>query len=497
MKLREYQTSAIAELSAGFLAGNKAQILVMPTGSGKTATASDIIRRIAETGYCSLFLVHRVELLNQAARHLKSLGLTVGIIQGENTRHPSEPADVYVCTIQSIGSQGWPPLFANHKPIKYLFVDECHVIFKAHRKLFEQITDARIIGLTATPLRADLGQIFNRQISPITIKQLIELGHLSPLKVFCPQQAEMNLALESVAINYKKNDFNNGQLGKAMSNPKIVGDVISTWQAKAPDRQTLVFACNVAHAQTLCEAFMAEGIDAAVVTYRTQPDDRADIISRFRSGDLQVLVSVDALSVGFDVPQVDCGIMARPTFSQTVYLQQAGRLIRASEGKADAILLDHAGNALRHGLPEDFEPPPLGTDELKASKKTITLHKLRTCANCEAVVLPNRSTCQECGHDLPGRSARVDVIPGELTEFGTPPSEPLISQMEKRRWYSGLRYIGQKYGRKPTAAEVRFKIKFGDRPLPSWNHDQPEPPSPEVKSWDKYQTIKFKRRKKR
>ncbi len=495
MELRDYQIEGLRQVSDHVIRGGaRSVLLTMPTGSGKTATAAAIIKTVADVhGECSLFVVHMVELVKQTVRHLEALGLAVGVIQGDNTRHPKgRSADCYVATIQSIDSQGWPPLMHPTRPARYIFIDETHVWHQRHSRLIdEKLPDARVIGLTATPLRANLGEIYQQMVVPITIRELTDQGYLSPLTIYCPQQADMSKLLEEIEIDYRAGDFKNADLGQAMSRKKIIGDVVSTWQDKGQDRQTIGFACNVAHAQLLCDAFIAEGIDAATVTYRTPENQRQEIIARFRAGELQMLWSVDALAIGFDVPAVSCGIMARPTLSETVYLQQAGRLIRITENKADAILLDHAGNALRFGRPVDFEPPPLGTEEVKAGKKTLKLYKLKTCPNCEAAMPPGEMTCGECGHDLPGRGARVDALPGELAELGEPAAPREKSQAEKRQWYAELRFIGQQYKRNPKAAAARFKDKFGHFPPWEWNIDPIAIPSAEVRNFDKYHSIRF------
>ena len=122
MKLRDYQKKAIREIYDNYRAGHLHQVLAMPTGSGKTATAADIIHKAAQKGIYSLFIVDRIELVNQAADHLRSLGLKVGIMQGENTcRHKDD--EVIVATVQTLRIKKTPP-----RNSKLVIIDECHVL---------------------------------------------------------------------------------------------------------------------------------------------------------------------------------------------------------------------------------------------------------------------------------------------------------------------------------------------------------------------------------
>ena len=435
MELRDYQIEALAEIDGRLRAGERRLLLTMPTGSGKTLTACDIIRREAENARRSLFVVHRIELIGQTVRHLDALGIRTGILQGDNTR--LDPADeCIVASIQTIGSRGAPP------GIDLILIDECHVLHDAHLKLMDHHPEARIIGLTATPLRPDLGRHFRRMIKGSSIRRLTEAGHLAPLRAFAPRAEDMERLLNEVRIDYKQRDFDSTDLGNKLTAKKIIGDVVGTWMEKAAHRKTLLFACNVAHAEALADAFEAEGIRSAVVSYRTPDTERRQVIDGFRSGEIQLLTSVDVLAIGFDVPDADCAIMARPTLSEIVYIQQAGRILRPAPGKSDALLLDHAGNSLRFGLPGDFDPPGLGEAETRFSKQKQREHKARTCKNCEAVLPPVVSTCPECGHDQPGRSPRVESIDGALVEAGKAPPQsralrsraaPLVSWAEAHR----------------------------------------------------------------
>jgi len=487
MKLRDYQTEALEDLTRGFHCGHRKQILTMPTGSGKTATAADLIRIAIAKGRRCLFVVHRLELIGQTVRHLDALGIRTGILQGDNTCY-TDTDECIVATIQTINKRSAPA------GINLILIDECHVLYQAHFKLIDERYDqAWIIGLTATPLRPDLGKHFDRMVIGASIARLTEAGHLASMRAFAPRAEDMERLLDGVRIDHKQRDFHAGDLGNKLTTKKIIGDVVNTWMEKAANRKTLLFACNVAHAETLCDAFEAEGIRVAAVSYRTPDDQRRQIADDFRAGKIQMLTSVDVLAIGFDVPDADCAIMARPTLSEIVYLQQAGRILRPAEGKTDALLLDHAGNSLRFGLPIDFIPPKLGGAETRFSKNKLREHKARTCANCAAVLPPVVDTCPECGHDQPGRKSRVEVTEGILVESGKTSAPQSPTDAEKLRWYLGLRFIARQRRHNPKAAAVQFKDKFGYWPPRVWNRIDPVPPAQDIRGWHTSHMIRYAR----
>ena len=263
--LRDYQHRSVSMIQDEFNAGKRSVLLYLPTGSGKTVIGGSICREVASTGKMVLFLVNKIELSKQAVTHMRRIGLTVAIMQADNTDLIEYP-DVCVATIQTINARGWPPMFGKFRDVGVVIVDETHQFHKAHVKLIGRLSSARVIGLTATPLRADLANHYQTMVSPTTVRKLTDQGFLTPIRVFQPPDADMERLLAEVQIDYAQNDFASGELGKAMSHKKIIGDIFSHWQKFAHDRQTLIFGCNVAHAEVICDEFVGEGIDAAIVT---------------------------------------------------------------------------------------------------------------------------------------------------------------------------------------------------------------------------------------
>ena len=175
------------------------------------------------------------------------------------------------------------------------------------------------------------------------------------------------------------------------------------------------FCVSIQHATDTAAQFRAAGIHAVEVHGRMDGATRRSIIEDFRLGRLTGLLSVDLISEGFDVPGIHCGISLRPTASRGLWLQQLGRCLRIAPGKADAIILDHAGNALRHGLPTDDQAWTL--EGRPKGKRTTNPVALRICPNCFAASSGRSFTCRECGHAFEVKPRELLKLDGDLVEI--------------------------------------------------------------------------------
>ncbi len=488
LELYHFQAEMIDQLRSGLRAGHKRQILAAATGAGKTVVASAMIHAAAAKGNRALFVVDRIELVGQAARHLTGMGLRVGILQGENTCL-SPDDEVVVASIQTIRSRGLVPA-------AFIMIDEAHVLHTAHIKLMNDWNLVPVVGLSATPLREDLGKHFTNLVRGPTIMELIEWGYLARPVVFCPHADDVQKILGDVRV--AGGEFVNSSLSKAFNRRELVGDIIRTWQSKAADLKTIVFCVDVAHSKAVCDDFLAAGVTAEQLDYLTGGDDRKAIIDRFRAGQTQVLTSVNILGIGFDVPDVGCAILARPTMSKSLFIQQVGRALRSHPGKEQAIILDHAANTLRHDLPQHFIVPDLrdGTHST-AEKKEKMEKKLSTCKECGAVMEAGKDACPVCGAERPKRASEVHFVDGELVEFGAANSkakgkgktEPTTE--DKLAWYLSLKGYAQERGRKPGWIYHSFIKKFGHPPATRWSPLPGSAPSHEVIRWAQSQNIAY------
>lgn len=406
MILRPYQEHMARAIREAWAAGHRRVLGSLPTGGGKTEVAIDIIRGEATPTSRVLVLTERKVLCHQWRDRMRRHGLDhVGILQGENSIALSAP--VIVAMAQSVRTRGVP------EGVGLIVIDESHIWHQTHDKVLEKSTDARVLGLTATPLREGLGTRFDTMVVGSTIRELIRLGHLVQPRYFAPKHESVEAALDSVPV--RAGDYAADALSIAMRQKAIIGDCVGQWQKRGEDRQTIAFCVDKAHAAELAAEFQATGIAAEVVVDDTSDDDRKVIFQKFDACEVRVLCSVGVLAIGFDSPVASCAILARPTLSLALFVQQGGRVLRPHAGKVDALVLDHAANTLRHGKLEDFEPPEaLSLIDRKSDKKSRRdPTEGWVCKHCDAINDRLDDTCVECGNPR-RRQTAVVVLDGEL-----------------------------------------------------------------------------------
>lgn len=489
-ELYPHQTRVIDDLRNGFRQGHKRQVLGLATGGGKTVVAAHIAKSAVERGKKMLFVVDRIELVGQAVRTFAALGLRVGILQGDNTDY-SRDDDIIVASIQTIRARSAPDW------VDIVVVDEVHILHQTHVDLMSAWNAVPFIGLSATPLRKGLGTHFTNLVRGPSIRELTESGFLVPVRAFAPQAQAVAQAIASVRCKTTPEgfDYAPAELAGAMNRKELVGDIVSTWQALGENRPTLLFAVDIAHSKS-CEAeFAAAGVSIAHIDAYTDATERRRLIDGFRAGEPRILTSVNVLSIGFDVPDAACLILARPTLSEALHIQQMGRGIRTAPGKRDCVVLDHSGNTLKHGLAEHFEVPDLddgtGPDRAKAKRKET--EPFAACGECGAVMPRAALTCPSCGLDRPRKTSKVVYRDGALVEFGAAvESQGEGSGEDRKAFYRGaLGYLLAR-GRKPGAAYFLTMEKYpGFKPPFAWRDLEPlEPPLDQVRWIQKRQAHK-------
>ncbi len=484
-QLYPHQEQVIGELRQGLLAGHKRQVLALATGGGKTVVAAHLSRSAVEKGKRVLFIVDRIELVGQAVRTFHQLGLQVGVLQGENTSFTRED-DIIVASIQTIRARQAPDW------VHVVIIDECHILHQTHIRLMEKWTALPFIGLSATPLRQGLGRHFTNLVRGPSIRWLTDQGFLVPVRGFAPAAEAVTEALKGLRI--QRGDYVEAELGEAMNRKELVGDIVTTWQAHGEDRQTLCFATSIAHSKAIRDDFEAVGVSIGHIDAYTPDDQRKTLIAAFKAHEIRILTSVNVLGIGFDVPDAACLILARPTLSEALHMQQMGRGIRTAAGKRDCLILDHSGNTIEHGLPVHFEVPDLDTSEKGKGevRKKKAKDALIICTHCGAVMERDETTCRECGLDRPDRRPKVSYRDGDLVEFGgMDDTQP--DQMEARQaWYQGaLGYLLGR-GKRPGAAFYLTQEKFkGFVPPREWQSLPPLDPSQAQLRWIKSRNIRW------
>ncbi|AFL76402.1 DEAD/DEAH box helicase [Thiocystis violascens] len=484
-----HQEQVIGELRQGLMDGHKRQVLALATGGGKTVVAAHLSRSAVEKGKRVLFIVDRIELVGQAVATFHALGLQVGVLQGDNTNYSRED-DIIVASIQTIRSRAAPDW------VHVVIIDECHILHQAHIKLMETWNALPFVGLSATPLRKGLGKYFTNLVRGPSVRWLTDHGFLVPCRGFAPAADAVAEALKGVKKGTTTNgyDYLEADLAAAVNSKELVGDIVTTWQERGENRPTLCFAVNIAHSKAIRDDFEAVGVTVGHIDAYTEAPERKRLIQGFRDGDIRILTSVNVLGIGFDVPDAACLILARPTLSEALHMQQMGRGIRTAEGKRDCLVLDHSGNTLKHGLPVHFEVPDLDDGEKgKAEKrKKKDQEEFILCSHCGAVMERTEMTCQECGLDRPDRRPKVSYRDGDLVEFGAADEDIATGDDARMLFYRRCLGVLVAQGKKPGAAYFLTREKFkGFEPPKHWRGLLPDNPTPEVARWIKSRNIRW------
>lgn len=437
MQLRGYQERAIDALRSAMQQGARAPLLCLPTGGGKTIILATIAAQAAAKGRQVLILVHRRELIHQTARKLAWAGLDHGIIAAG---HPASNHAVQVASVQTLvrrlSRMDWVP--------SLVIIDEAHhAAAGSWRQILDHWPNAYRLGVTATPCRLDgrgLSEAFDQLVMGPSAADLVFWRFLSPARIYAPP-----VVADLSGIRRRAGDYANDQAAAAMDRPTVTGDAIAHYQRLAGGQQAIAFCCNVAHAVSVCDAFKTAGIGAALLLGDTP--DRDQVVVQYAAGAVRVLVTVDVVSEGFDVPAASCAILLRPTQSLGLYLQQVGRVLRPAPGKDAAIILDHVGNVPRHGFPDDAREWSLAEGVVRGARGTAA-PSIRTCPECFAAFKP-QPICPVCGAQCaPIKSRKIQQLAGELQELRRHEIRQQRRDQGKARTLQDLIHLGQARGMK-------------------------------------------------
>lgn len=410
MELRYYQSQAIEQLRAKYRQGIRSQLLVMPTGAGKTVLFSAMTASAAQRGNRTWIVAHRSELIEQISECLAQFKVDHSTMEGG--RFVGDPRmATTVCMVQTLVRRAKFMDAPN-----FIIVDEAHhaVGTTAWKKVIDAYPSARILGVTATPERLSgegLGGTFEDMTVGPTTAQLIEQGHLAAYRLFAPPTH-----LDLRGVRSTAGDWSKKQLEERLAKSTIVGDAIAHYRNHCPGKRAIAFCITVAHAEATAMAFRSAGIASESIDGTMLGPDRKAALGRFRRGATMVLTSCELVSEGFDLPSVEAALLLRPTQSLALYLQQVGRALRPMAGKTSSIILDHAGNSLRHGLPDDERAWSLDGWASKQSKNAGGEYPVRTCPRCFAVMPAAAQHCSACGNKLPVAERKIEVVSAELVE---------------------------------------------------------------------------------
>ena len=407
MQLRSYQIKAIDSLRYSFnTKGKKSPLLVMPTGAGKTVVFAAISKAISQNEKNVLILVHRRELIDQASKKLKNIGVNHGVIAA---KYKSSQNNIQIASVQTLVRRLVTNTFNPH----YIIIDEAHhAAAGSWRKIIEHFKDAYKIGCTATPIRLDgrgLADYFDDLVKGPGVAKLIKDKYLAPYKVFAPP-----LKINLDKVKTLGGDYQKKELEKQIDSADIIGDAVQQYKKHADGLPAIAFCISIKHATDVCNKFKDAGYKAAIVHGEMKIDDRDKAIKGLGNGKIQILTSVDVISEGTDVPDVSAAILLRPTKSEGLYLQQVGRVLRPKLNKT-AIILDHVNSTRTHGFVDDERKWSLHSEKKKRKKAEIALN-VETCKKCFATYKPT-AICPVCGYQAENRERFIKQEEGELEEL--------------------------------------------------------------------------------
>lgn len=457
MELRPYQTRAVERLTDGFRSGTRRQLLVAPTGAGKTVLAADMLRRAAEHGTPSVFLAPRRELIQQASEKLDAFGVRHGILMAGHREQRGRA--VQVCSVETLRRRPWRPA------AKLVMVDEAHQ--RSFQWLMEELDSPWVVGLTATPWRlngAGLEEDFDDLVLAATPRQLVGEGFLLEPRTFAPSTPD------TTQLRVTGGDFNAKDVDALMNRAELVGDTVEHWKTLAEGRPTVAFATSVAHSQAIRDAFVEAGVQAEHIDGTTHYRERARVLKGLERGEVQVVCNCELVTYGWDCPPAACAIVARPTASLVLWIQMAGRILRPHPGKLQPIIIDHAGNALDHGLVMEDRDYLLDRPSEKRRKgKARRAAPLRTCEHCYAVLPISATTCTACGKALKSKPRAVRQEDGtlqEVDEFSAKRLRMAANRRlrEKADFFAELERQRRVRRYKPGWSKHRFKMRYGHWP---------------------------------
>ncbi len=442
MQLRPYQTKLVNHINDYWSVNPRGKVLaVLATGGGKTVIFSSIIAS-EQGGTCAI--AHRQELVSQMSLTLAKNGIYHRIVGSNKTvkncvkihmdelgrsfydagsKHAVASVDTIIRRGENL--QSWLP------SVRLWVIDEAHHVLRDNKwgKAVEMFPNARGLGVTATPLRADgngLGAradgVFDEMFEGVAMGQLIKDTYLTDYKIFAPPSS---FSREQIKVSDSTGDFNLNQMREVVNHSSLVshdektitGDVVAQYLKIAKGKSGVTFTVDVASAEEIAEQYNKAGVPAASISCNTPDLERFAAVRRFKNKEILQLVNSEILTEGFDCPGIEVVSFARPTESYSMYSQMFGRALRPLPGKTHALIIDHVGNVMRHGLPDAPREWSLDRRERRSGKSEPST--VRVCTACTAVYERYLDACPDCGEPVPKPAVRSgpEYVDGDLLEL--------------------------------------------------------------------------------
>lgn len=444
--LRPQQVAFENAIRAAYSRGSRAVCAVAPTGFGKGVVLGDMAMKAAERGRDVLVVTNRRQIVLQLQEHCHKAGASTGVIMGNIEQ--DKDAKVQVASTQTLQSRGTTWL----KKPGFIVIDEAHQFYNWYAKLIrERFPDVQVLGMTATPVGPGGARLahFDEIVEPIRNSEVISAGHLLRVHPYlAPSEPDMG------GINLKQ--ASQDEVGQRVECCTVYGDVFKEWEP-FNHMQTMV----VLPSRAVCNGFLkhclSRGLTARVVDGTTEQGERDDTFSEFKAGDCQMLLGVDVIREGLDLPVAQCLIDLQPTHQFRVYWQKIGRVKRPHTGQESAVVIDLAGNLWRHMVHPDQDPPwaevtnDTTIEEINDRKAGVRCPK---CGSKDVYSMKGVGyKCEDCGHTW--STSKPFVCP--ICKQAAGPNQKVIGGICPN--------CGAKVGSKPVR---RIRLENGDiRTIPA------------------------------
>lgn len=398
MSLRPYQKKAINNIENSWSSGKRAVCLQAPTGSGKSVIIRDIIRNHSADKRTIWVVAHRKNLVKQLSGHLQEVDVLHSLVMSGS---PMLNYRVKVCSMQTLVSR-----LNKFGPPGMLVIDEAHHIRSAsYHKIIDSCSDSLILGVTATPRRTDgrsLGDVFEDLHCCPSMKFMINNGYLSDFDYLAPDTVSME------GVHTRMGEYVNSEVLEKVDKKVVIGSAVDHYREYSDHLPAIAACVSIDHAKHVAEEFNNSGYKFKAIHSKMDEREIEWCIKGLGDGSLDGLANVGLIGEGTDIPIVNTLIGLRPTKSETIFLQYAGRVLRKHEGKEKAIILDHVNNWDTHGLPDDDRSWTL---ENITKEKNVATRK--RCPECIKPIPISSRHCPHCGYQFTETAETVSRIPEE------------------------------------------------------------------------------------
>ena len=370
MNLRPYQDKAVQSVEGHFAFGDGELMLELPTGAGKSVIIAEVTK---ESNGKVLVMANVTKIIYQLSDLFDELGIGHTLLKANAKKEPKIKSDKVMIAMQQT--------LHRRENIDFnpdtVIIDERHISFgsMSMTKILDRMNPSRIVGLSATPYDAEGKSFKDAEVSrPVTIRELTEQGYLSPVDTFVSKFSE-NLDFSDVDIN--TGDYSEVQLADIINTDEYNEQVVLQWkQITGGTKKTIVFASGIDHCESIKDKFREHGVKCETTHSKKHSKEQESVMSRFVENDFLVLVSVSQLTTGFDMSDIEVGVMCRPTKVRSLWMQCIGRLTRVHDGIDKKMFLDFGQCTQEFGLYDEIYNPPEYDAEKDEIKRIKESHRL-------------------------------------------------------------------------------------------------------------------------